>query len=50
MQRHFDIPPSRFLQTSGLSGTGLNNNDFKKFKEKNLPQIMQLSEKDENIL
>jgi hypothetical protein len=43
IKRHYHINPSHFLQTSGLSGTGLNNNDFKTFKELNLQLIMQLS-------
>jgi hypothetical protein len=43
IKRHYNIHACHFLQTSGLSGTGLNNDDFKRFKENNLPQIIELS-------
>ncbi|MGD9901507.1 MAG: HAD domain-containing protein [Spirochaetales bacterium] len=50
MRRHYDLDPSHFLQTSGLSGRGLNYKDFLRFKEDNLPKIMALSSEKENTL
>lgn len=50
MKRHYSLHPCHFLQTSGLNGTGLNNDDFIRFKEINLPQIIALSTGEENNL
>lgn len=50
MKRHYDIHVCHFLQTSGLNGTGLNEDDYKNFKEINLPQIIELSNEIENSL
>jgi|LGOV01.1.fsa_nt_gb hypothetical protein len=44
------LHPSHFLQTSGEGGTGLNESNFKTFKENNLPQIIELSNQDENTI
>lgn len=49
IKRYLNIPPEYFLRTSGESGTGLNNDDFKRFKENNLPKIIQ-STQNENTL
>jgi len=50
MKRHYAIDACHFLQTSGLNGTGLNEDDYKNFKEINLPQIIELANQEENNL
>lgn len=42
INRYMNISPAFFLQTSGEDDSGLNDKDFNKFKENNLPKIIQL--------
>jgi hypothetical protein len=44
------LHPSHFLQTSGKGGAGLNDDNFKTFKEINLPQLIHLSSEEESVL